>query len=105
MTDRIETLRGMHEAEPDDPFTAYALALEHVKAGQFEQALHWLDQTVRIDPHYCYAYYHKAKLLSDHGDDARARAVLETGIAVAAEAGDEHARSEMMQLAEGLGGG
>ena len=98
LSDRLEQLEKLHAADPADPFLNYGIALEHYKAQRLEDALAWLDKTLELDSHYCYAYYQKAKLLSDLGDDDTARAVLEAGMASAVEAGDEKARSEMAEL-------
>ncbi len=102
MTDRLEQLEKLHDADPGDPFVTYGIALEHFKAGDHDAAIEWLDQTLGLDPHYCYAYFQKAKVLSDRGDDDEAREVLERGIQAAAEAGDDHARGEMAELMESI---
>ena len=98
MSDRLAQLEKLHAVDPADPFLTYGMALEHYKAERFDDALAWLDRTLALDAHYCYAYYQKAKVLSDIGDDDTAKAVLEAGMASAVEAGDEKARSEMAEL-------
>ncbi|MAE67199.1 MAG: hypothetical protein CMJ18_23305 [Phycisphaeraceae bacterium] len=95
---RIEQLTAMHEADPSDPFLSYGIAMEHGKAEAFEQAIEWLDRTLAIDEAYCYAYYQKARMLGELGEDARARGILAKGMAAARAAGDEHAESEMSEL-------
>ncbi len=102
MSDRLEQLTKLHDADPADPFCAYAIALEHAKAEQFDQALTWFDKTLSIDASYCYAYYHKAKTLAQMGSTADAQTLLRTGIEVAKQAGDDHAESEMIELLEAL---
>lgn len=101
MSDRLAQLEKLHDADPNDPFVTYGIALEHGKAGAFDQALGWLDKTLAIDAQYCYAYYQKAKMFSELGEDAKARAVLNEGIAIARQAGNAdatHAAEEMGQL-------
>ncbi len=100
---RLEQLTKLHEADPTDPFCAYGIALEHVKAQQHDEAIRWFDKTIEADPAYCYAYYHKAKLLIDIGQDESARAVLRVGLETATQAGDDHAHSEITELLESLG--
>ena len=102
MTDRLAQLEKLHAADPNDPFCTYGIALEHAKAGRHADALSWLDKTLVIDPKYCYAYYQKAKVLSDRGDDAAAKDVLKVGMKAATDAGDAHAHSEMLTLLESL---
>ena len=107
MSDRLSQLEKLHAADPNDPFVTYGIALEHGKAGAFDTALDWLDRTLAIDRNHCYAYYQKAKMHSELGDDAKARAVLNEGIAVARQAGGPdaaHAAEEMGQLLTELDG-
>jgi tetratricopeptide (TPR) repeat protein len=103
MADRLDQLQKLHAADPNDPFCTYAIAMEHAKAGRDREALDWLDKTLTSDPRYCYAYYHKAKLLSRLGDAASARTVLATGLRTAQEAKDAKAQAEMSALLQTLG--
>jgi tetratricopeptide (TPR) repeat protein len=98
MSDRLNKLTQMYETDPNDPFLTYGIALEHGKSGQFEEAVDWLDKTLSLDEHYCYAYFQKAKMLSEQGDDDAAKAVLDKGMTAAQHAGDSHAREEMAEL-------
>ena len=103
MSERLDQLGKLYEADPSDPFVTYGMALEHAKTHAYEQAVAWLDKTLQLDAHYCYAYYQKARILSEQGDDESARTVLDDGMAAAASDGDDHARSEMAELRESLG--
>lgn len=98
MSDRLEKLRNLFNADPTDPFVTYGIALEHGKAERFDEALEWLDRTLGLDEHYLYAYFQKAKMFSELGQDDEARAVLGKGMKMAQAAGDDHARSEMAEL-------
>lgn len=98
MTDRLAQLTKLHEADPADPFLTYGIALEHAKTEDFAQAIVWLDRTLEVDGNYCYAFYQKARALSELGDDEAARKVLVEGMAAAVRARDDHARSEMAEL-------
>lgn len=98
MSDRLAQLLKLRDADADDPFVAYGIAMEHAKTGDHDKAIHWLDETINLDRQYCYAWYQKAKMLSAQGDDAAARQVLTEGMDIAREAGDDHARSEMAEL-------
>lgn len=103
MSERLGQLVKLYEADTNDPFLAYGIALEYAKASQFDDAMVWLDKTIEIDQDYCYAYYQKARILGDLGDTASARRVLDRGMQATQRAGDEHARSEMTDLLELLG--
>ena len=100
MSERLDLLMRLHEAEPDDPFCTYGIALEHAKAGKRDEAIQWLDKTLELDDGYCYAYYQKARVLSEMNRLDSARAVLRVGMEAATQANDEHAHREMTELLE-----
>lgn len=104
MADRLTQLLKLHEAEPDDPFLTYGIAMEHIKSGQAEAALQWLDRTLALDRTYAYAYFQKGKLLAEAGQTAEANAVLQQGVAAAREAGDHHAVGELQALMDEVEG-
>ena len=103
MTDRLEQLEKLFEADDQDPFITYGIALEHSKQANYDQAIEWLDRTLSIDSKYCYAYYQKAKAQSEMGDVDTARQTIRDGISAATSSGDEHAREELMTLLDTLG--
>lgn len=101
MSPRLEQLLKLHKADPNDPFCTYGIALEHAKAGDPDAALTWLEKTLAADAHYFYAYFQKAKMFIDKGEEDEARAVLETGIKLARERATPeslHAAEEMSAL-------
>ncbi len=100
MSDRLQQLTKLLDADPGDPFLTYGIAMEHGKADRLDEAIDWLDRTLTIDPKYCYAYYQKAKMLDARGDTDLAKAVLDEGMGAATAAGDAHAREEMAELRE-----
>lgn len=95
---RLEQLEKLYKADQADPFVTYGIALEHAKLGRYEKAIAWLDTTLRLDPHYHYAYFQKAQALSDLGRDDEARAAAQAGLNQARAADDEKARGELEQL-------
>lgn len=99
---RLDQLQKLHQADPRDAFLTYGIALEHAKVQRFTDAIVWLDKTLEIDPHYCYAFFQKAKMLSEKGDEDAARQVLRVGMEVATKVGDTHAREEMGTLLESM---
>jgi tetratricopeptide (TPR) repeat protein len=70
---RLDQLLQLHEADPADADLPYMIAMEHVKADRHAEALTWLDRTMALNPDYHYAYYQKAKALSQLGEDEAAR--------------------------------
>ena len=102
MTDRLEQLEKMHAADPGDPFCTYGIAMEHAKSGRLDDAIEWLDKTIDADGQYCYAYYQKAKLLSEKGEQEAGRDVLHKGMESARAAGEGHAAEEMGELLENI---
>jgi len=105
-TDRLDKLEEFYEEDPADRFTRFALAREHLKAGNTDQALAFFEELVETDPDYVGTYYHLGKLYEqlDRPDDALA--TYEQGIEVAREQGEQKALSELQDAklkAEGIG--
>ena len=103
MSTRLEKLTQMQQADPADPFCSYGIALEHAKLGHTDEAMTWLDKTLALDAHYSYAYYQKARLLVQQGKPDDAKAVLDAGMADAAQGSSsdaKHALAEMRSLRE-----
>jgi tetratricopeptide (TPR) repeat protein len=98
MSDRLAQLTKLHAADPADADLPYMIALEHAKAGRTDDALAWLDKAVALQPHYCYAYFQKAKLLADLGRADEARGTLTAGIDIARRTGNEKAFNELSEL-------
>lgn len=98
MSDRLAQLEKLRAADPDDADVPYMIALEHAKLGDPAAAVRHLDQTLALDPGYHYAYYQKAKMLSELGEDDDARAVLDHGITRATADGHAKAIGELEEL-------
>lgn len=98
MTERLATLEKMHTADPADADLPYMIAIEHGNAERFDDAIAWLDKTLALDSHYHYAYFQKAKMLSELGEDDDAITVLDAGIAKASAAQDGKALGELQEL-------
>lgn len=98
MADRLEQLLRLHAADPDDADVPYMIALEHGKTGNPADAITWFDKTIALDPDYHYAYYQKAKMLVQTGQNAAAADTIRQGIARATAANDTKAASELNDL-------
>lgn len=88
---RIEALRGLLEKRPSDPRARFGLALEYLKEGMRSEGIQelrlYLDQTDDEGN----AWGRLAEALVGEGDEAGARAALETGI----EAAERHGHPTM----------
>jgi len=104
--DRLEQLKSFYEDDPEDPFTRYALAQEHLKEDNLSRARILFEELVETDPDYVGTYYHLGKLYErlDRTDDALD--TYERGIEVAQEHGTQKDLSELKDAklkAEGIG--
>ena len=104
--DRLSKLREFYEEDPEDPFTRFALAQEHLKADNTEKTLALFEELVETDPDYVGTYYHLGKLYErlDRPDDAIA--TYEQGIEVARAQNAQKDLSELQDAklkAEGIG--
>jgi Tfp pilus assembly protein PilF len=95
MSTRIEALRTILKASPDNTFVRYGLAQEHVKAGDDAAALDEFSRILEIDASYQAAYYHAGTAYQRLGRMDEARAVFERGVEVSIANGDLHARGEL----------
>jgi tetratricopeptide (TPR) repeat protein len=92
--DRIASILAMLSAEPDDVFLNYALGLEHIKAGNAEEAKKWLTRSLKLDPGYFTAHYQLGKLAERENDHASAMQWYQTGLEIARQKGQRKAVSE-----------
>jgi tetratricopeptide (TPR) repeat protein len=95
MNPRITLLQELLEASPGDSFTLFALAKEYEKAGQLDQALHFFERLRTAQPEYVGLYYHLGKVHEALQDPQKAIETYRAGMAVAHNAGDRHAWSEL----------
>lgn len=95
--DRISRLQELLASDPDDPFTRYALALEHAGQGRVTEAVTMLEELRRLQPDYVPAYHQLGILHERQGETKRAAAAYAEGIATARRTGDDHAALEMQE--------
>ena len=91
---------AFHEAAPQDDFATYAIAQEHIKAGDTSEALRWIEKTLQIKPDHAYAYYQKASVLMESGRVDLAREAAEAGLEATRRSGDGKAAGELNELLE-----
>ncbi|MFB6272516.1 MAG: tetratricopeptide repeat protein [Salinibacter sp.] len=103
---RLAQLKSFYEEDPEDPFTRYALAQEHLKHDHTERALALFEELVETTPDYVGTYYHLGKLYEQLGRTDDALDTYERGIEVAREQGEQKSLSELQDAklkAEGIG--
>src|ERR1700704_3262147 len=102
MTEQKKTRRQMLEEfvakKPDDAFTRYGLAMECVNSGDSAGADTHFRELLQRNAEYVPAYLMYAQFLSRESRTEEAKQVLNTGITIASQKGDAHARSEMESL-------
>jgi predicted Zn-dependent protease len=95
MNERMSRILAFLDETPNDAFLLYALAQEHISAGDDTAARELLEKLMNEQPGYIATYYHLGKLLERQGLKAQALDVYENGIAMAKQAGEQHALSEL----------
>lgn len=99
---RLEQLRQLAAAQPNDPLAQYGLALEYVQLERWDEALAAFDRTLEIDRRYTAAHFQKARVQLKQGRREVAAQTLDAGIAAAEANGEAHTASEMRKLREAL---
>jgi Tfp pilus assembly protein PilF len=102
MMDRIGKLKEFLVKDPGDLFSAHALALEHVKAGDDVSARTLFEGILARDPAYTGSYYHLGRLLERNGRPGEARRIYETGIAMALSRKEALVANELRSALEEL---
>jgi predicted Zn-dependent protease len=102
MADQKQSRRELLEAfvaqKPDDAFSRYGLAVECSNTGDAAAAESNFRELLLRNPDYVPAYLMFGQLLARASRPNDARTVLQTGIAAASKAGNQHALSEMEAL-------
>ncbi len=99
---RLDKLRKLVAAQPNDPFAHYGLGLEQVQRAEYPDAVATFARVLELDPHYVAAYMQKARAELATQQRDTARQTLEAGILAARGAGEGHAADEMQKLLETL---
>jgi Tfp pilus assembly protein PilF len=99
---RIEKIKQMLLAQPNDSFLQHALALEYLKLGEEDSAKKLFENVLHEDENYVGSYYQLAKLLEQQNRIEEAKAVYEKGMLKAKEASDQHAYNELRSAYEEL---
>ena len=100
--DRIEQLRKFIEAQPDEAFPRYALALELKGKGDAAGAAAEMQELLRRKPDYLAAYLMLGMLEQALGRTDAARETFRRGQELARTKGDTHTLSELTSALETL---
>ena len=100
MPSRLEQLRKLAEATPDDPLAHYAVGLEYFNLEQWDDARAAFEKALTVDSAYTAAYYHKARAEIRARQRDAARDTLAAGITCAHANGDMKTEREMRELLE-----
>lgn len=101
-TSRLDQLRKLHAADPDDADVCYMVAQELGKAGEHAQAIEWYDKCLQADAAYCYAYFFKALAQDAIGSRPDAVETINAGLTHAHESKHPKTISELTGLHEQL---
>ena len=101
--DRVTQLRKFIEAQPQEPFPRYALALELKAQADNEGAAAELHALLQKAPDYLAAYLQLGMVLQTLGRAADARDAFQRGQDLARRKGDGHTLSELTSALETLG--
>ncbi len=99
---RIENLKQILAADPDDTFARYALGLEYISSGEVNTAIEIFEEVKTLDPSYTAVYYQLGKAYELNGDEQSARKIYEKGVYVAASQNDHHTKEELEQAINDL---
>ncbi|MEK6781856.1 MAG: tetratricopeptide repeat protein [Bacteroidota bacterium] len=99
--DRIRLLQQFLDEEPEDPFNWYALALEETKTNS-ERAAELFEYVLKNHPTYLPAYYHAGNLYLSTGNRVRAKEILQSGVNLANEKGEQKSMGELNTLLDQL---
>ena len=103
MSNRLEVLRGMVAANPNDSFSRYGLAMEYANSGDLLRANEEYQALLAVNPNYSAAYYHGGQTLEKLGRREDARALYRQGIEATTRVGDLHTRGEIQAALDLLG--
>jgi len=102
MTEQKKTRRQLLEEfvakEPNDAFSRYGLALDCMNSGDSAAADTHFRELLQRSADYVPAYLMYAQLLVRESRTDEAKQVLNTGITIASQKGNAHAKSEMESL-------
>lgn len=101
---RIDSIRKLLAASPDDTFLLYSLGMELMAAGRAAEAVEAFERARQCDPDYLAAYGQLGHALDAAGDRDAAAEQYRAGLAVAERQGDQHAADRFRLWLSAAGG-
>lgn len=98
----IQTLASIIRKNPNDIFSKFALALELRKQNQVDKAQILFESVKEQDPGYVGVYYQLGKLYQQQEHYNKALDTFKAGVQIAAEQGNSHTKSELIEAIEQL---
>jgi tetratricopeptide (TPR) repeat protein len=92
---RRQMLEEFAQANPNDAFARYGLAMECANQGDHDAAIINFEKLVAEHPAYISGYQQLGQLLARLSQTEKARAAFSAGIEAAHRAGNHHAAEEM----------
>jgi tetratricopeptide (TPR) repeat protein len=102
--DRIAMLQQLLTEHPNEALPRYSLAMEYSNAGSTESALAEFNKLLELHPDYANGYFMAAQTLAKIGNTDAAKDYLRKGISAAERTRNAHARAEMEDMLDQLGG-
>lgn len=102
-TNRLNQLQQFLKDSPKDSFIRFAIAKEYENLEQWDKALDFYLHILNDNPGYIGLYYHLGKLYERQEELTKAFSTYKDGMAIAKEAGDQHAFNELASVKLGLG--
>ncbi len=93
-TSLLKKLSDFYEEEPNDPFNAYALALEYEKFDR-SQAREWYDLLLSGFPEYLPTYYQAAQFFIAEDNNEKAEHLFKKGIELAGKLKNNKIQQEL----------
>ena len=100
MNERVAALRKMADARPDDPRPRFGLALEHERAGEWDDAARELRADLALTDDQGNAWGRLGKALRELGRDDEAKEAYRTGVEAAYRHGHPTMAGEFEQVLE-----
>ncbi|NUM80803.1 tetratricopeptide repeat protein [bacterium] len=102
MKSRLEILEELVRQDANDSFSRYGLAMEYMKNGDTEKALHTFNDLLQRDPSYLPVYYQMAKAFEHAGRVSDAADIYRRGLFIAKQQNNLHALSELQSALDEL---
>lgn len=92
---RLEQVKTLLKAEPDDAFLNHALAMEYLGVGENQKAIEVMEHVLKIHPEHTGTYYHLGHAYLSEGKKEEALSIWQQGISKAKELKKQHHLAEL----------